>query len=105
MASPEGKSLVARFEFPIERGKIREFARATGSSHNAYMVEDPPTIPATFLISSVLCRDEDVSPWSTGEFDISTMLNGEHEFVFVGPCLGRGRPCKGRSDWTASTTR
>ena len=37
------------FVMDIERGKVHEFARATGSEHQAYFTGDAPVVPPTFL--------------------------------------------------------
>ena len=42
-----------RFELSVERGKIREFARATGSSSPEYLDAANPVVPPTFLATVV----------------------------------------------------
>lgn len=41
-------------EIRVEWGKIREFARATGSSNPAYLDDEHAVIPATFLCPSMV---------------------------------------------------
>lgn len=70
-----------RFEVPIERGKIREFAAATQSSAPEYL--DGTTSPATFLISSSFWAPPAARP--DHGFDRRRLLHGEQEYRFVGP--------------------
>ncbi len=73
------------YEVPIERGKIREFAAATGSRNPAYDGPDA-VIPPTFLTTAG-------NFWSTAEdraaidlgFELARVLHGEEEFEFFGP--------------------
>lgn len=72
------------FEMPIERGKVREFARAVQSTNRAF---DGPeaVIPPTFLITAMTWEPPEGSPvWELG-FDIARLLHGEEEYVFHGP--------------------
>ena len=73
------------YEVPIERGKIREFARATKSRSEAYTGASP-VVPPTFLTTARLFwepRDQD--PMSKVEFDIRRILHGEEEYLVHGP--------------------
>ena len=73
------------YEMPLERGKVREFARATQSRNPAYDGPDA-IIPATFLTHARLAwepRSEAVIP-QLG-FDMRRILHGEEEYVFHGP--------------------
>lgn len=72
------------FEVPIERGKIREFARATGSSNPAYQTPDA-VIPPTFLTTAgnFWAQPSDVS-FDLG-FELARVLHGEEEYEFFGP--------------------
>lgn len=73
------------FDIPIERGKIREFARAAKSKDVAY---DGPqaVIPPTFLTTAR-------ASWAPAEesrsmdlgFDLRRVLHAEEEYVFHGP--------------------
>jgi hypothetical protein len=82
---------------PIEWGKIREYAVATGSSHADYLDNPTAPIPPTFL-STVVFWDNpgrglrtpeaaaqlaelDAQP----EVDIRNVLSAEQEYRFVGP--------------------
>jgi hypothetical protein len=70
-------------QIPIERGKIREFARAAGSTNPTYLEEEAP-VPPTFLVTAAAF-------WGThhpaGElgFELARVLHGEEEFEFPGP--------------------
>ena len=67
---------------PIERGKIREFARATGSKNPDYDRDGAPVTP-TFLTT--------MGFWATSHpaaqlgFELARVLHGEEEFEFFGP--------------------
>lgn len=79
------------YEVPIERGKIREFARATLSRHPAYQ-ETNAVIPPTMLTTARLIwepRDQD--PMRSLGFDMRRVLHGEEEYVFHGPLPRAGQ--------------
>jgi len=81
-----GGGVLARFELVVERGKIREFARATGSTNPAYFDDDRPLIPPTFLMSAALWQPPDVPrPYEALRMDLRRVLHGEQEFRFHGP--------------------
>ncbi|GAB3137142.1 hypothetical protein GCM10027290_02340 [Micromonospora sonneratiae] len=75
----------AEFGMEIERGKIREFAVATGSENPAYLVDPAPVVPATFLTTMVFWQSEEADPWREVRMDPSRGLHAEQEFVFHGP--------------------
>src|SRR5262245_34929562 len=70
----------------LERGKIREFAQATGSSAPVYLEDRNPTIPVTFLRTSIFWMPKD-APSVMGDLKLNLrrILHGEQEFVFFGP--------------------
>jgi hypothetical protein len=68
----------------VERGKIREFARATKSSNPEYLEGEHPLSPVTFLAASGFWQDEANSPWGDGPRNFERLLHGEQEFVFFG---------------------
>jgi hypothetical protein len=75
------------FAMDIERGKIREFARATLSSNPAYMAEERPVCPPTFL-TTVFFWEEQVpgsNPWQFVKLDPKRGMHAEQEYVFHGP--------------------
>jgi N-terminal half of MaoC dehydratase len=70
------------FEFPVERGKVREFARAMQSNNPAYQVVDA-VVPPTFLVSVAHWTPDGARP-DVG-FDRKRLLHGEQEYIFHGP--------------------
>ena len=88
---PVDKSLEGRrgtpFRMVVEEGKVREFARATGSSHPDYVGRDAPpaTSPVTFLISSTFWQGRGHSLWGDTGLNPERVLHGEQEFTFPGP--------------------
>lgn len=72
------------YEVPIERGKVREFARATHSTNPAYVAADP-VIPPTFLTTALMTWEPEGEPGVHDlGFDNARLLHGEEEFVFHG---------------------
>jgi hypothetical protein len=83
--------VLARFEMTVERGKIREFARATGSANQAYLEEATPPAPPTFLTSAVFWQPADAKrPYEALGMDLRRVLHGEQEFRFFGPPVRAG---------------
>lgn len=70
------------FEVAIERGKIREFARATMSENPAYQTAEP-VIPPTFLTTAGYFWQPDESKAAHG-LDPQRTLHAEQEYVFHG---------------------
>ena len=76
------------FPVRIERGKIKEFAAATGSVNPAYWEDDRALIPPTFLTTQMFWQEwagEGASPWHTVELDQQRGMHAEQEYVFHGP--------------------
>lgn len=73
------------FVLDIERGKIREFARATGSDNPEYLEAENPSIPATFLTTQFFWQTTTSNPWPKVEFSPERGLHAEQEFTFHGP--------------------
>jgi hypothetical protein len=82
-AGAEGKP----FEMDVERGKIREFARATLSSHAAYMEGEHPPVPPTFLTTTFFWEERapGSNPWHLVKLDPKRGMHAEQEYVFHGP--------------------
>jgi hypothetical protein len=83
-----------KYEVPIERGKIREFVRATRALSQQYCGVDA-VIPPTFLTVARHFwepRSEDLL--NDIGFDVRRVLHGEEEYVFH--C---GPPQAGESLW------
>ena len=80
-----------RYQFPIERGKIREFARATKSTNDAHQGPDA-VIPPTFLTHAGLAWEpQELNAARELGFDLGRLLHGEEEYVFYGPPPRAGR--------------
>jgi hypothetical protein len=69
------------FEMRVELGKVREFARATGSSNPEYLQGDTPPAPATFLMASAFWSGPENFA-SPGDIDLARVLHGGQEFVY-----------------------
>jgi hypothetical protein len=85
------------FEMAVERGKIREFARATKSSNPEYLTEKVPVVPPTFLATSAFWSPPGNSVFSKVKLDLKRVLHGGVEYVFHGPPPAAG------TDLTAQT--
>lgn len=73
------------YEFPIDRSKVREFAKATKSRNPAHDGADA-VIPPTFLTHARLAWEPlEMSPVLDLGFDLGRLLHGEEEYVFYGP--------------------
>jgi hypothetical protein len=73
------------FPMTIERGKIREFARATMSHHPDYLEDAVPVSPPTFLTSVAFWSPPGQSVFSKVKMDLKRLLHGGQEYVFYGP--------------------
>jgi hypothetical protein len=70
---------------PIERGKIREFARACQSTNPAYVDNPTPFAPPTFLTTVNFWSSGTTSPLAQLGIDLRRLLHGGQEYVFHGP--------------------
>ena len=70
------------FVLDVERGKIREFGRAT---FGAVPEDDRPVSQPTFLTTAFHWQSGDSDPWEQVRMDPSRGLHAEQEFVFHGP--------------------
>jgi hypothetical protein len=75
----------APFAMPVERGKIREFARATMSSAPEYRDDPVAPIPPTFLTTVSFWSPPGRSVFSKVKLDLRRILHGGQEYVFHGP--------------------
>jgi hypothetical protein len=73
------------FTVELERGKVREFARATFSANPSYLEDPRPVVPPTFLTTMSLWASPAADVWSAVDMDQSRGLHAEQEFVFHGP--------------------
>lgn len=77
-------TVLLSYEMPVERGKVREFAAATGSRNPAYAEEDA-VIPPTFLTASAFWEPLDgPSLVERLGVDLPRVLHGGQEYVFPG---------------------
>lgn len=73
------------YEFPIDRSKIREFARATKSRHPDHQGPDA-VIPPTFLTHARLAwQPKELDPLTDMGLDLRRTLHGEEVYEFHGP--------------------
>ncbi len=84
----------APFTMDIERGKIREFARATFSTDPSYLDDERPVMPATFLTTATFWSTD---PWTGLDVDLRRALHAEQEYVFHGPPPRAGTRLTGRT--------
>jgi hypothetical protein len=84
--SAEGRSGTS-FTFDIERGKVREFARAVRADHPDYTNGEHPVAPPTFLTALFHFEQDvpDANPWRLLKVDLRRGLHAEQEYVFFGP--------------------
>jgi N-terminal half of MaoC dehydratase len=74
------------YEMEVERGKIREFARATMSRNPDYLDDPVAVIPPTFLMSSGFWAPPgSPAPAAALNMNLARTLHGGQEFVFYGP--------------------
>jgi len=80
------------YAIDIERGKIREFAKATYSGHPAYLDDPRPVTPPTFLIVAgytwgySMVNPCELAPDNAAlDLDLMGTLDAENEFIFHGP--------------------
>jgi hypothetical protein len=73
------------FTMPIERGKVREFARATMSSSPEYLDDPVAPIPPTFLTTVSFWSPPGQSVFSKVKLDLRRLLHGGQEYTFFGP--------------------
>lgn len=70
---------------PLERGKIREFAKACQSTNPAYVDDATPPAPPTFLTTVNFWMGSGTSPLAQLDIDLRRLLHGGQEYVFHGP--------------------
>jgi hypothetical protein len=75
------------FELVIERGKVREFARAVRASHPSYVKDEDAVVPPTFLTTMFFWESEveEGNPWHRVKLDQTRGMHAEQEYVFHGP--------------------
>ncbi|MGV0714468.1 MaoC family dehydratase N-terminal domain-containing protein [Mycolicibacterium sp. XJ662] len=71
------------YEMPVERGKIREFAAATGATDPIYQGPNPP-VPPTFLATSMHWEPQDPPLATRLDLNLGKVLQGGQEYTFLG---------------------
>jgi hypothetical protein len=87
------------FEMVVERGKVREFARATQSRNAEYLDEPEPPMPPTFLASVNFWQPPEAGElFAKLDIDGHRLLHGEQEYEFFGGRVPRaGTPLVART--------
>lgn len=77
----------APFELDVERGKVREFARAVRATDRAYFDGEQPVAPPTFLTTTFFWEHDvdGANPWHAVKMDQRRGMHAEQEYVFFGP--------------------
>lgn len=80
---------------PVELGKVREYALATGAGRPEYLATDTPPVPPTFLstvvywerLTDVFATPEAVAALTESgiEADVRRLLSLEQEYLYTGP--------------------
>jgi len=88
------------FVMPIEVGKVREYARAIGSTHAGYLEDDEPVVPAHFLTTTFFWEGEHGNPWDRVQMSQQRGMHAAQEYVFHGepPRAGTKLMCTSRID-------
>jgi acyl dehydratase len=71
--------------FPVERGKVREFASAIMDDNPAYQEEKGPPVPPTFTMTQQLWPTTFDGAAPDLSLDFSLVLHGEQEFEYLAP--------------------
>lgn len=90
----EGKTFTAVERFPIEAGKIAEFAEAikednpvyldtTGETAREHGYDDVPAPPTYMMVSSFYQQRQDVEGRPDLGFDLARVLHGEQSFEYM----------------------
>jgi acyl dehydratase len=89
----------APFELDIERGKVREFARAVHARDRAFFDGEHPIAPPTFLTTTFFWEMDvaDANPWALVKMDQRRGMHAEQEYVFYGPPPRAGARLRCRS--------
>ena len=93
------------FRLDVEVGKIREFARATGGTDEAYFRDEAPISQPTFLTTALHWQTGDANPWPAVKLDQKRGLHAEQAFEFLGPPPAAGTRLVGRSTITDVYTK
>lgn len=75
------------YEMPVERGKVREFARATKACDKRFVVDPATFLPPTFLVTNAFWLAPGSWVLEYGDLDWARLLSGGSELTFSGPPL------------------
>lgn len=81
------------FDLDVERGKVREFARATHSTNPDYLEREDAVSPPTFLTTTLHWQPPEGNPWKAVELDGKRGLHAEQQYEFFGPRRRPARAC------------
>src|SRR5690242_6795617 len=73
------------FDLDVERGKVREFARATHSTNPDYLEREDAVSPPTFLTTRLHWQPPEGNPGKAVELDGKRGLHAEQQYEFFGP--------------------
>jgi hypothetical protein len=73
--------MTSEFSMPVELGKTREFATATGSNHPMHMQADNAVTPPTFLMAASFWQTPESDPLPADR-DLTRLLHAGQEFIF-----------------------
>ena len=79
-----GASL-GKVTFPVERGKIREFATAILDDNPLYLEEEAPPAPATFTMTQLFWPSVFDEPPPDLGINFALVVHGEQEFEYLEP--------------------
>jgi len=71
--------------FPVERGKVREFASAIFDDNPVYVDEETPLAPPTFTMTSQFWPATLDGPMPDLGIDFARVVHGEQEFEYIEP--------------------
>jgi hypothetical protein len=73
------------YEFPIDRSKVREFARAVKSDNSVHDGPEPIAPPTMLTSARMTWEPAEQSGFRVLAFDRARILHGEEEYIFHGP--------------------
>ena len=82
--SAKGASF-GKMTFPVERGKVREFATAILDDNPLYIEEETPLAPPTFTMTSQFWPATSDEPPPDLGIDYARVVHGEQEFEYLEP--------------------
>ena len=96
--------LLFEYEMPIEWGKIREFAAATGAEDPVYQTPNTP-VPPTFLATSMHWEPQNPTLAARLGLDLSRVLQAGQEYTFIGPLPRAGETLRAETSVESVTEK